>query len=196
MHNLEQPAMNCTQHYRNKHAGALEPLVDIYRDLDLTPPAGSILEPFALPLECRRLLVHAHGMTRTLERAYGQTLGLKVLRSTVHGGMVTRQILLVMEKSGLAVEMALCRIYLEHLPEAARHLVLERTMPLGTILHRHRIAHEYHTCIYFSVVPDTALREHATISDATHFYGRRVTISGEHKQPVAEVIEISIPVVS
>jgi hypothetical protein len=71
--------------------------------------------------------VHHSGMTGTLEHAYGQRLGLNVLRFLRKENTVTRQIVLCLEKSGLAVEMALIRIYLEQLPVTARLLVLDNS---------------------------------------------------------------------
>lgn len=195
MPNLKERAIVCTEpEILGEKSAMLEPLGDMYRELTLTPPVGRILGPLEIPLECRRVLVHKIGMTRTLERAYRQKVGLKVLRSVSAGGIVTRQIVLFLEKCGLAVEMALIRIYLEQLPEAARHLVLERTIPLGTILNQQGVAVEYDPYIYFSIVPDAVLGEYARTGNA-HLYGRRVKISGVNGKLVAEAIEISISVV-
>jgi uncharacterized protein (TIGR00730 family) len=178
---------------RNTSEGVLEPLADIYRELGLSPPSGRIVAPLALPHESRRLLVHEHGMTQTLERAYGQNLAVRVLRSSRQGMVVTRQILLLLQQSGVAVEMALIRIYLESLPLPARQLILDEAAPLGTILRLHGVRHEYDPSIYFAVKADDTLREHAALNGTELLYGRRVKMSGVDGQLVADAIEISIP---
>jgi chorismate-pyruvate lyase len=190
---IERAASHAVEH--RVEDSVLEQWADVYRDLGLSPPSGRIVEPTAIPRECRRLLVHRNGMTRTLEGLYRQSLSLEVLRSARHGSIITRQVLLVLQGTRMPVEMALIRIHLENLPEAARLPVLHQTMPLGTILRMHGVMHEYSPHIYFAVAADPSLREHADVNAANPLYGRRVMLSGANGAPVADAIEINIPVV-
>jgi hypothetical protein len=133
-------------------------------------------------------------MTWALENAYGQTIDLKVLKSIISEGALTRQVLLVLRESNMLAAMALGRIYLEGFPEDARHLILEQSMPLGAILKLKELAPSYHSHKYFTLAEDVTISQYSSLSDIGQLYGRRVYISDPFGRALADVIEIIAPV--
>jgi chorismate-pyruvate lyase len=171
----------------------LQPLTEFYEEAGLPLPKVSLIEGREMPEPYRSLLVHDSDMTPTLEAAYGETIHLRVLKHSLQGNVFSRQVLLVLEDDARAVEFGGIKIYLEHLPAAARRLVLEKKQPLGTILHTERVAHKSHPSAYLRVNADAVIREALKLPEPCVLYGRCNVLSDLSEKVLAQVVEILPP---
>lgn len=174
-------------------SGLLYPLSEFYEESHLPQPRAEALDPAQIPQPYRDLLVHDSDMTPTLEAAYGETLHLRVLQYEQRDGVVSRQVLLVTDGDERPVEMGAIRIYLDRFPEAARKLIVERRVPLGTILRLLAIEHESHPSAYFRVPAEGAIAEAMGVNGGGALYGRRNVLSDPQGGALAEVVEILPP---
>jgi chorismate-pyruvate lyase len=171
----------------------LQPLTEFYEEAGLPLPEVRLIEGRDMPEPYRKLLVHDNDMTPTLEAAHGQTIHLRVLKHSLRDGVFSRQVLLVLDEDAAAVEFGGIKIYIEHLSEEARRLVLEKRMPLGTILHKQRVAHHSHPSAYLRVTADPVMREALELAKPLPLYGRCNVLSDPSHNVLARVVEILPP---
>jgi chorismate-pyruvate lyase len=171
----------------------LQPLTEFYEEAGLPLPEVKLIDGREMPQPYRNLLVHDNDMTPTLEAAHGQTIHLRVLKHSLRDGVFSRQVLLVLDEDAAAVEFGGIKIYLEHLPEEARRLVLEKKMPLGTILRTQRVAHQSHPSAYLQVNADAVIREALDLDEPRALYGRCNVLSDPSHNVLARVVEILPP---
>ncbi|MEX2301285.1 MAG: hypothetical protein WD733_10130 [Bryobacterales bacterium] len=171
----------------------LQPLTEFYEEAGLALPEVKLIEGRHMPQPYRKLLVHDNDMTPTLEAAHGQTIRLRVLKHSLRDGVFSRQVLLVLDEDAAAVEFGGIKIYLEHLPAEARRLVLEKKMPLGTILRTQRVAHQSHPSAYLRVNADAVIREALDLAEPRALYGRCNVLSDPAHNVLARVVEILPP---
>jgi hypothetical protein len=170
------------------------PLDEIYEEIGQPLPEASQVAPSEIPEPYRGLLVHNRDMTPTLEAAYGSKLHLRVLRYAASDHIVTRLVVLVLDNDEkAAVSMGAIRIFLHHLPPAARDSVLGRREPFGAILQRNQVTHRSHPVAYFKVRPDSMIADALGVQGSPILYGRRNTIWNSGGDPLAEVVEILPP---
>lgn len=113
---------------------------------DLTAP----LERFSMPGHqvvdqkeftpgARKLLVHHHHMTVTVEAYHGSPVSVRVLKKVLNGDAYTRELELICDKTGLAVLHGVVRIHLQYCKDDVRKLILAEGTPLGRILITHGV---------------------------------------------------------
>lgn len=171
----------------------LQPLTGFYEEAGSPLPEVELIAGRDMPQPYRKLLVHDNDMTPTLEAAHGQTIHLRVLKHSLRDGVFSRQVLLVLDENAAAVEFGGIKIYLQHLPEEARRLVLEKKMPLGTILRTQRVAHQSHPSAYLRVTADAVMREALNLDEPRTLYGRCNVLSDLSHNVLARVVEILPP---
>ncbi len=96
----------------------LYPLTEFYEAAGLPSPPFQKVGPEDIPEPNRRLLVHKHYMTDTLEVAFGQKLELRVISHCLQKQVLSRHVLLVTQDAS-PVEMGAIRIYLHGFPDKA-----------------------------------------------------------------------------
>src|SRR5438067_10735308 len=104
---------------------------DLNALLALFPPANYIRSAEPVPAEqvpepYRRLLVHEHHMTVTVEAHHGDLVNVVVLDRRRDGDSYARKILLALQKSGRFVQFGLVRIRLEYTSPAVRAEILSQ----------------------------------------------------------------------
>jgi chorismate-pyruvate lyase len=171
----------------------LYPLSEFYEQAGLALPEVIRIEGREMPEPYKRLLVHERDMTPTLEAAHGQAIHLRVLEYSLRDDVFARQVLLLLEDDGTAVEFGAITIYLEHLSEEARRLVLEKRQPLGSILQTQGIAHESRPTAYLRVTADPAIRDAFGLTGPDVLYGRCNVITNSSQHVLARVVEILPP---
>jgi len=100
-------------------------------------PAAAEIAAGELPQPYRRLLVHNHHMTVTVEDFHGGAVDVKVMACRRSGDEYARKILLALHESGKIVQFGLVRIDLGVCPEPVRRAIVEGKTPLGRILIEH-----------------------------------------------------------
>ena len=165
-----------------------------YRRLGLALPPMARLHPQEIRQPYRRLLVHSEDMTPTLEGFYGGPLHLKVLSSECSADTYQREVVLELASNRRPVEYGAICIHLQHLPEAARRIVLEEGHPFGRILQTHPIAHLSWPQAFFSVRSDAHMSRLLGSKNPAELCGRRNVLVDGHRRLLADVVEILAPV--
>ena len=169
------------------------PLNEFYEQLGLPLPAAVRVDGRDMPEPYRSLLVHNRDMTPTLERAHNRRIRLRVLRSEVADGVLSRHVVLVAEGSEVPVAFGASKIHLEHLPEDAKPVVLEGKQPLGAILRSQGIAHAGRPELFLEVTADALIYSTLGLTEPARLYGRRNMLVDAAGRTLAQVVEILPP---
>ncbi len=170
-----------------------DPLGQIYGKSDLSLPGIIPIKLEGLPEPYRSLLAHQNDMTGTLETAFRDRVRLRVLRRRNSGGVLLREVVLVLEGNDRPVEFGVIRIHLLRLPAAARSDVLEGTLPLGRILQDHRVEYKSRPLDFFQVEAGAEMKDALSLAGSPTLYGRRNRLLTPANGLLAEVIEILPP---
>jgi chorismate-pyruvate lyase len=168
-------------------------LNEFYEQLGLPLPAVTQVDGPDMPEPYRSLLVHDRDMTPTLERAHDRSILLRVLRSTLAGGVLSRQVVLVPEGSQAPAAFGASKIHLEHFPDEAKPMVLEGKQPLGAILRTHGIEHRGRPEVYLQVTADGLIHTALGLVGPARLYGRRNRLVDAAGRTLAQVVEILPP---
>jgi chorismate-pyruvate lyase len=168
----------------------LYPLNEFYSQAGLSLPFATRINGRDMPEPYRHLLVHDRDMTPTLEAAYDRKMNLRVLKYSLVGEVFSRQIVLVPEDSDSPAVFGAIKIYLDQFPAAARDLVLERKLPLGTILESQAIKHFSRPDAFFEVEADGSICQGLHITGPARLYGRRNMLGNSTGRKLAQVLEI------
>ncbi|MDE2756022.1 MAG: hypothetical protein OXU26_06600 [Acidobacteriota bacterium] len=167
------------------------PLKECYDRMGEAPPAISRLDGEEMPQPYRRLLVHDRDMTPTLEAVFGQPIRLRVLQQWTSGELLTRQVLLVLDREGIPVVFGAIRIHLDAFPLTAREEILQGDKPLGAILHQHRLEHQSRPQAFIRVEADGPIsRALRGPTPGSLLYGRLNLLESLQKGTLAEILEI------
>lgn len=180
----------------NKVASLIGPLTEFYDSVDAITPHLDAVEPDMMPQPYRRLLVHNHDMTPTLEAFSGQPIHLKLLARLVDDGVLYREVVLLAGPDEQPMEFGAIKIHLDRFDAAPRKLILEGRRPLGTILNDYEIAHASSPTGYFSIDGDVIGRRAFNFdddTDATRLFGRHNVLRDAAGCELAEVVEILPP---
>jgi chorismate-pyruvate lyase len=169
------------------------PLNEFYEQLGLPLPAVTQVAGPDMPEPYRSLLVHNRDMTPTLERAHDRSIRLRVLRSTLAGDVLSRQVVLVPEGSQVPAAFGAIKIHLEHFSDEAKALVLEGKQPLGAILRTQGIEHAGRPQFYLHVTADALIHNALGLVQPARLYGRRNALVNGAGRTLAQVIEILPP---
>lgn len=146
------------------------------------------LAPEEMPETARRLLVHREHMTAVLQRHYGQSVQLHVLRDELDDGHYARKILLTLPGRETIVELGIVRMDFRYVGEPIKQEILSRQAPLGDILIRHNVLRRISPRWYFEFSADTPIAREIGRADAPA-YGRVGTIYCD-EEPAIEVLEV------
>jgi hypothetical protein len=149
-------------------------------------PADAVPEPY------RRLLVHEHHMTVTVEAHHGGPVNVVVLDRRRDGDAYARKILLALQSTGKIVQFGLVRIRLEYCDEAVRQEILGQQKPLGRILIEHDVLRRIEPTAFLRVTPGREMTDWFGLSDPAVTYGRLALIHCDGK-PAIELLEIVAP---
>jgi chorismate-pyruvate lyase len=128
-----------------------------------------------------------------MEAAYDRKMNLHVLKYALDHEVFSRQIVLTPEGSDSPVVFGAIKIYLDEFPTEARELVLERRLPLGTILESQAIKHFSRPDAFFEVEADAVIKEALGVTGAALLYGRRNILGNATGRKLAQVLEILPP---
>jgi len=171
----------------------LYPLNEFYEEAGVALPSATRIHGREMPEPYRRLLVHDRDMTPTLEAAYDRKMNLRVLKYALDHEVFSRQIVLICEGSESPVVFGAIKIYLDEFPAAARDLVIERKLPLGTILESQAIRHFSRPDAFFEVQADPVICHALGITGPAKLYGRRNVLGNSTGRKLAQVLEILPP---
>lgn len=169
------------------------PLDEFYalgnRDLPVIEPVPGD----AVPEPYRRLLVHLHDMTPTLEEFHGDRIHLNVISRQHRGDFYFREVVLFTDRTKTPVEFGAIKINLALFPAAARRLILEEQEPLGTILNESKIAHTSCPKAFLRLQSDAFINGALKLRGRHTLFGRRNTLFDPQQHALAEIVEILPP---
>jgi chorismate-pyruvate lyase len=163
----------------------------------LFPPAeylarSEIVAADEVPEPYRKLLVHEHHMTVTVEAHHGDLVDVEVLEKYQSPQTYARKILLRLQKSRRVVQFGLVRVHLEYCsPEVRAEIVAGKT-PLGRILIEHNVLRRIEPTAFLRVTPGPAMIKWFSLDSPRPTYGRIALIHCDHK-PAVELLEIVTP---
>ncbi|MBP7335437.1 hypothetical protein [Niveispirillum sp.] len=134
------------------------------------------LEGDGLPDVPRRLLVHDHGMTATLEAFWGEQMRLSVLHTEEVGTLLRRHVLLTGVDSGMPAELGLIEIRLDALPPGALFAVRQRRIPFGAILSACGVSFKSRPAGFLRLVASEELSRLLRVTPGAAIYGRATTL--------------------
>jgi hypothetical protein len=171
--------------------------VDLQGLLSLFAPAD-YLDGFELvpsdevPQPYRRLLVHNHHMTVTVEDYHGDLVDVRVLARNLSGNAYARKILLVLQKTGRVVQFGIMRIHLQFCTKAVRDEIVAARTPLGRILIEHNVLRQIKPVAFLRVVPGPAMIGWFGLDGPRPTYGRLAMLHCDG-HPAVELLEIVAP---
>jgi hypothetical protein len=166
--------------------------------LSLFPPAASYISSALLvpgdqvPQPYRRLLVHQHHMTVTVEAHHGGPVDVVVLDRRHQGNTYARMILLVLRSTGRIVQFGLVRIHFAFCDAGVRDEILSEKTPLGRILIQHNILRHIQPIGFLRVTPGADMVQWFGLQTPEPTYGRLAVLFCD-EQPAIEVLEIVAP---
>lgn len=155
-------------------------------------PVCEVIAVDALPQPYRRLLVHEHHMTVTVEEYHGDSVDVKVLATHEEGDFYARKILLTLHSTGQVVQFGIMRINLHYCSDPVRKAIKAQQEPLGRILIRHNVLRRIKPTAFLRVVPSPAMMGWFGIDRPVPTYGRLAYIHCD-SQPAVELMEIVAP---
>lgn len=156
------------------------------------PPINGIRNE-EMPEPYKRLLIHCHDMTSTLEAHYASPMRIEVLSREVENGTYLREVVLKPAAGVQPVEYGVIHIHLNQLPAPARRRVLEEERPLGNILHTEAVPYLSWPQSFFWIGPDARLERVLCLPQPRVLYGRRNLLVDGNRHLLAEVIEVLAP---
>jgi hypothetical protein len=169
------------------------PLDEFYALARRALPRIERIEGDEVPEPYRRLLVHKHDMTPTLEEFHGSQLFLNVLSRHHRGDFYFREVVLLTETTKRPVEFGAIKMNIGHLPCSARPRILEEHEPLGGVLREYHVPHSSRPKAFLRVEADDFIKSALHLDGTQVLYGRRNTLYDAQQRPFAEIVEILPP---
>jgi hypothetical protein len=175
----------------------VNPLTELSRLTSLFPdePLIAIAEHVAgslVPQPYRRILVHEHHMTVTMEEFHGCAVDVKVLNRKREGDIYSRKILLTKQGTDDVVLFGIVRFDFQYVTPVVREEIVSESTPLGSVLIKHNVLRHIDLGAVIRIAPAPALARYLRMKDGVVTYGRLATIFC-NKQPAVDLLEISIP---
>lgn len=158
------------------------------------------VEPRDMPPVFRKLLVHEHHMTVTVEKHHGCPVDVRVLQKRITPTHYAREILLARQSDGQVVQYGIMRVNFGYLDAAVRAEIESEATPLGRILVAHNVLRRINLFSQWRIAPTARLCELLEIEDSTETeednalydnaaYGRTALIYC-NEEPAIELLEI------
>lgn len=169
----------------------LQRLFAIFADSVDVPEHEEVLAD-AVPEPYRRLLVHEHHMTVTVEAHHGCHVALRILDRKRADNWYARKILLVLEGTNRVVQFGIMRFNFDYCSDEVRDEILRGITPLGRILIEHDVLRRIEPTAFLRIVPNQAMMDWFGLDQPRPTYGRLAIIHCDHK-PAVELLEIVAP---
>lgn len=165
--------------------------------LDLFPPPDYIrayeyVSGNDMPEPYRKLLVHEHHMTVTVEAHHGSLVDVRILERLHQGDTYARKILLTLQNNGQVVQFGLVRIRFEYCSQIVRDTIVAGQTPLGRVLIENNVLREIEPTAFLRIVPGPPMMEWFGLRTPQPTYGRLALIHC-NGQPAIELLEVVAP---
>jgi hypothetical protein len=150
-------------------------------------PAALTPEPY------KRLLVHEHHMTVTMEEFHQTPVVVKVIDRRLDGNIYSRKILLEREGDRRVVQFGIVRFDLSVVLPAVRDEIVSEKTPLGRILINYNVLRHIDLGAILSITAGPGLAEYFGCRKGQTTYGRLATIFC-NQRPAVDLLEVAAPV--
>ncbi|AMV18586.1 hypothetical protein VT03_11885 [Planctomyces sp. SH-PL14] len=149
-------------------------------------PSSTTPEPY------KRLLVHEHHMTVTMEEFHHCRVDVHVLQNKSEGETYSREILLTREGTDRVVQYGLVQFNFEFVTQAVKDEIIRGQTPLGRVLIQHNVLRHIDLGAILHVQAAPRLAKVMNFEPGTWTYGRMATIFC-NRRPAVDLLEISTP---
>lgn len=176
----------------------MNPLDELTKLTSLFPEAEPLFQraehvPSALaPEPYKRLLVHAHHMTVTMEEFHHAAVAVRVLERRLDGDVYSRKIVLERQNDGRVVQFGIVRFDLAVVLPAVREEILGEQAPLGRILINYNVLRHIDLGAVLQIAAGAGLAKLFGCAVGQTTYGRLATIFC-NRRPAVDLLEVASP---
>jgi hypothetical protein len=176
----------------------VNPTDELKKLTSLFPDGDTLFEQVAhvasalTPEPYKRLLVHEHHMTVTMEEFHHTSVVVKVLDRKLDGDIYSRKILLQRSDDGRVVQFGIVRFDLGVVLPAVRDEILGETTPLGRILINYNVLRHIDLGAILQIEAGPGLARLLGCAPGRTTYGRLATIFCNQK-PAVDLLEVAAP---
>ena len=145
------------------------------------------------PEPYKRLLVHEHHMTVTMEHFHHTSVTVQVLDRRLDGDIYSRKILLQSSDDGRVIQFGIVRFDLGVVLPRVREEILSEVTPLGRILINYNVLRHIDLGAILEIVAGPGLAKLTGCPTGRTTYGRLATIFCNQK-PAVDLLEVAAPV--
>lgn len=147
-------------------------------------PSSQTPEPY------KRMLVHDHHMTVTMEEYHRTKVDVRVLDRHLEGDVYARKIVLLKAGTEVPVQFGIVRFNFEYVTTAVRREILAERTPLGRVLINHNVLRHIDLGAILRITAGAGLAPLLAMNEGEVTYGRLATIFC-NQQPAVDLLEIS-----
>jgi chorismate-pyruvate lyase len=144
------------------------------------------------PEPYKRMLVHEHHMTVTMEEYHRSPVSVTVFDRTLEGDRYARKIVLYKEGTDIPVQFGLVRFNFQYVTDAVRTAILSEKIPLGRVLINHNVLRHIDLGAIVRITAGPQLASLLKMPEGGITYGRLATIFC-NQQPAVDLLEIPTP---
>ena len=171
----------------------LKKLTSLFPGGDLLFERAAHIPSALTPEPYKRLLVHEHHMTVTMEEFHHTSVVVKVLDRRLDGDIYSRKILLEGKDDGRVVQFGIVRFDLGVVLPAVREEILSETTPLGRILINYNVLRHIDLGAILELAAGPGLAKLLNCPTGQTMYGRLATIFCNQK-PAVDLLEVATSV--
>ncbi|TWT56897.1 hypothetical protein KOR42_02520 [Thalassoglobus neptunius] len=149
-------------------------------------PSSTTPEPY------KKMLVHEHHMTVTMENYHGCPVNVSVLDEVSHGDVYARQIILTRSDNGMPVQFGIVRFDFQYVTKQVREEIEAGQIPLGRVLITHNVLRHIDLGAILHIEAGPRLAEVMKMEEGAETYGRMATIFC-NRRPAVDLLEITSP---
>jgi hypothetical protein len=149
-------------------------------------PSSTTPEPY------KRLLVHEHHMTVTMEEFHRCRVAVQVLQKHLEGNTYSREIVLTKEGTDQVVQYGLVQFNFDFVTDGVRQEIIREQTPLGRVLIEHNVLRHIDLGAILRIQMAPRLAQVMKCEPGTWSYGRMATIFC-NRRPAVDLLEISAP---
>ncbi len=176
----------------------MNPLIELQQLCSLFPePNGEALYLNAehvaresTPEPYRRMLVHEHHMTITMESYHDSAVEVQVVDSKVVDGLYCRKILLNKAGTDRNVQFGIVRFNFDFVTDSVREKIESEAIPLGRVLIQHNVLRHIDLGAIVRFKAGPGLSRYLQMDVGQETYGRMATIFC-NGSPAVDLLEIS-----
>jgi hypothetical protein len=170
----------------------LEALFDLFPEAQPLVSRAEHIPSSQTPEPYKKMLVHEHHMTVTMESYHGTSVDVRVLDQKLVEDMYCRKILLLKSGTDEVVQFGIVRFNLQYVTIEVRDQILGGAIPLGRVLINHNVLRHIDLGAVVKLTAGPGLASHLQMNEGSTTYGRLATIFCNHR-PAVDLLEVSAP---